>query len=263
MINPFILKKYLALTISAMVPLMCFYISSSYYGLYYGLGFLVLGLILSYIICSMLLKNPFTLMLEGRGFLTLDLSSTGIIIPFITNLNPKEKRFIIGRPNNKELEDIFDRNTVLQISEPIKLKKAMEEKDGILTIKLDKKAYNSARFSMLHYPVLIWNSQLNSLLTKDFLSDNEKSMFAEHTVLYLHQKTKQLIDASTNFGRHVVDLLKPKNEFLKSGWVWVIIIGALIVIAFMFAPKIVSMFQSQLGGTGVLENLNQPSGRLP
>lgn len=269
MINPFILRKYLALTLASMLPLMAFYVSSSYYGLYWGLGFMMLALLLGFFMATALLKHPFTIMIEGKGFLTLDMTSTGIIVPFITHLNPRQKKFLWGSFGGKTIEDIFDRNAVIQISEPIELREikelnkiypAMEEKDGVLTLRLDKKAYNSARFALQHFPVLIWNSQIESLLTKDFLSNNEKEMFTEHTILYLHQKVKQLIDTSTNFARHVVDTLKPKNQFLSSGWFWVLIIGVILVISIMLAPKIIAQFQGQLGSS-ITSALNQPIGR--
>lgn len=233
-------------------PTLAFTIVLEMYNFWYALIALVVTLFTSMMIGIAVLKNPFSSILEGKGLLTFNMDSTGILQPFIVGLNAP---YIKGRLKGEAIEDIFDRNAVLQMNEPIELNpdSTNVKIDGNkFTFTLDKTAYNRARFQMLHFPVLIWNNQLKTFITKDFLSGQEKSLYSEHTTLYLTKKVEELINTNKNFARAVVDLLKPKGSWASSWIFWVILIGGIILVAVILMPKIVEM----LGNSGVGDSVS-------
>lgn len=248
MINMFKVRRYIALILLPIFVVILFYIGALYYGLIYGLVFMGVGIILNLFLGSIILMNPFTKMLEGKGLLALNLDSTGIIRPFIVGLHSP---YIKGTLNKKEINDVFDRDTVFQIAAPIKNKKKAEIKEGGgIKIELDEKNYNEGRFALFHYPVLIWNEQMNSILTKEFLSEAEKDAFAMHGILYLNRKVEELTTVMRDFGRYVVELLKPKSDWYKSKWIWIIAIVLMVLLVVLFLPAVLKNF-------GV--NLSMPS----
>lgn len=238
MINVFKVKKYCALMINSFLSAILMFIGFTYYGIFGGLGFLFVGVLLGVLLGNIFLNNPFTEMLEGKGILTLNIDSTGIIRPFVVAV---DSPYIRGFFNKKPVNDVFDRESVNQLATPKKAETSLEQlEDGGVKITLSEKDYNAGRFALFHYPVLIYNSQINNIITKDFLSDQEKSTFAEHGVLYLNRKMEELTSAMLNFGRYVVETLKPKSSIFENKWFWVVLIGALVIMGFMFAPAIIS-----------------------
>lgn len=111
-----------------------------------------------------------------------------------------------------------------------------------LKIELDELEMNKARFALFHYPVLIYNEQLGTVVTKDFLSEQEKISFAEHGVLYLNRKMEELTSVVRDFGRYVVELTKPQGgSIFTKWWVWVIVIILVALLVIMFAPSVMKV----------------------
>ncbi len=245
MLNLFVVRKYAAILLSGFLSVIFFVIGDMYYGFLYAFGFLGIGLILSVLLGTVLLRNPFTSMLEGKGILAFNFDSTGIIKPFIVALQPP---FIRGKLGKENVIDVFDRATVWNLTPPVEnATPAKFNEDKTIDINLSEKDYNKARFGLFHYPVIIYNEQIKSLLTKDFFSDSEKDAFAEHGVLYLNRKLEELTSVVRDFGRYVVELTKPKSSFLQSKWVMFIVIGVLAVVIAMFAPYIWTAIKGGLG----------------
>jgi uncharacterized membrane protein (DUF441 family) len=246
LINPFIVRKYAALLIAPLLSTIFFFIGFTFYGLWWGVGLLFVGLLMSVFLGNMLLKNTFTDLLEGKGILVLDMNSTGVIRPFLVSvLNP----MIEGNYKGKRIQDVFNRKAVYNLAAPKKVAKskgkAVANITGGLDITIDEEEYNRGRFSLFHYPVLIYNSQLKSIVTKDFLADQEQTYFIEHISLYLSHKVRDLSSNVTHFARHVIESLKPKTA-LQANWVfWVaVVLVGILVIALL--PKIIGLF----GGSG-------------
>lgn len=240
MINPFVVKKWGAILLSGLFTVIAFFIGLSFYNFLYALIFMGGGLIISGVIGNLLLDNPFRSMLEGKGVLCLNIDSTGIIRPFIMSV---KSPYVEGKLNNSLKSDVFDRDTVYNLAAPQvagKIQKG-KGKDGEirLAIVLNEEEYNKGRFALFHFPAIIFNEQINSIITKDFLSNEEKIAFAEHGVLYLNRKMEELTSAIRDFGRHVVENLKPKGLNLNSGVVTIIIIIMVIVLLIFFAPKLI------------------------
>ena len=252
MINPFIMKKYAALTLCGVVTTLLYAIGTMFYGLWIGVATFMIGLFLTVILGNLFLKNPFSIMLEGKGLLAINLDSTGILRPFIVKVNSP---YIQGKLGKNNIDDVFDRGTVMQLAVPeintIPAEPITEgENKGGIKIELSEKEYNKGRFALFHYPVLLYNEQIKSVITKDFLSEMEKDSFAEHGVLYLNRKMEELTSVTRDFARHVVESLKPKGSIFANKWVWIIIIVFSVILIIMFFPAIVESIGSTAGGFG-------------
>ena len=256
MLNMWVVRKWGGLMLSSLITVICFYIGTLYYGLMVGIASMVLGLIFGMLMGSLMLNNPFRKMLEGKGIMVFSLDSTGVIRPFIVGI---QSPYIKGRFNKKPVNDVFDRSTVLNLATPKEVgKKAKVTDEGGVEIKLSNEDYNKGRFGFFHYPVLFWNDQIKSIITKDFLGDTEKQVFAEHGVLYLNRKMEELTSAVRDFGRHVVELTKPKESFWANKWVWVIVAVLVGILVFLFAPVLIDAI-SKVGitaGSGYEEAVN-------
>lgn len=240
MINTFIFKRITALAVSGFLTTTLFFIAGQYYGLFWGIAFFLVGLLLSVVLGSIILLNPFTRMLEGKGVLAINIDSTGILRPFIVSL---QSPYIKGKLNKRPINDVWDRETVMQMAAPKKAAaKAIPTEDGGIKIELNELEYNKARFALFHWPVLIYNEQVGSVLTKDFLSTQERDTFAEHGVLFLNRKVEELTHIIRDFGRYVVELTKPKSEWYKNPWLIGFIIFLIIVLAVLFIPPILGNF---------------------
>lgn len=123
-------------------------------------------------------------------------------------------------------------------------------RENVNIIDLDEKEYNAGRFALFHYPCLIFNDQIKSILTKDFLSGQEKEAFAEHGILYLNRKMEELTSVVRDFGRHVVELTRPKKSLFSNWWVWAIIAVFVVVLLAMFAPAVITAIKGVSGNVG-------------
>lgn len=254
MINPIVIKKWGSLLLVAFLSSITFFVGLLFYGTLGGIGFLLASLIISLPLANVMLKNPFSSMLEGKGILVFNLDSTGIITPFIVGVNSP---YVKGRMGRKDVSDVFDREAVHQLAEPVVSENKVELRNGRFILDLDAASYNEKRFALMHYPVLFYNAQLQSFLTKDFLSMNEKDSFAEHGVLYLNRKVEELSTAMLNFGRYVVESLKPKTDLFKNPWLWVILGIVLVGLAIFFLPDLLSGFS---GATSAATGAVQTAG---
>lgn len=258
-INPFVIKKWGALFLVGFISVLGYMIGIMQYKNHLmAIAISMACMLIGMLGANMLLINPFRSMVEGKGILVFDLNSTGIIRPFIVTVNPP---YIRGRLGRKPVDAVFNRKTVMNLKTPISINKSADyivegEKKGGIKIELSEEQYNSGRFGMFHYPVLIWNSQIDSVVTKDFLSEQEKDIFAEHTVLYLNRKMEELTTSVREFARHVVDQMKPRGKMLgRWGWVvWVIVIALMILLVAMFAPAVWDIITG--GGTEVVDSIS-------
>lgn len=214
-------------------------------GFIWAIVFMFGGLLLSVVIGTILLNNPFQLMLEGKGLLTGTLDSTGIIKWFIVGL---QKPYVRGMVDDGEVTDVFNRDAVFMMSPPQKAEKPAEVKeDGGLTINLTEKEVNTSRFGMWQYPVFLWNGQNKTMITKDFLAKHESDMMARHNIIFLNRKVEQLSEDVKNFARHVVELHRKGKPKLTAGWIIIIVIVLLAVLAWLFAPALIDAFSGVYG----------------
>ena len=243
MVNMQKIKKWAALWINATFPLLSYIILDFIYDDYwYALAGAAAGTILGLVIAWAMLKNPFTAMVEGSGLLVLDMNSTGVIQPFLCRIRlPK----IFGKLHGATKIDVWDRDLTHMFGQPIKVEEKVEVlEDGSMKLPdLSREEYSKARFSLWHYPVLIWNEKLQSFLTKDALSTTEKLMFAEHSAYAQNIQLQILNDRLEKLTRTFLDALRPVLDFLKKPWVWIVMLLVVGGLAVIFLPDIMSGMQ--------------------
>jgi hypothetical protein len=252
MINLFIIRKWAALLFVGMFSAIGFAVGMIFYNFMIGLITLLVCLLVSVLGANLMLKNPFSDMLEGKGILVINLDSTGIMQFF--NLSVQNP-YIKGKFQGKEIQDVFNRDAVMQMIPPGKQQGVIMELDDDKNVylKINRNEFNRGRFGFNQYPVLIYNAHLKTLLTKDFFSANEKTAFAEHGLLFLNRKVEDLTTVMRDFARYVVESTRPlKAWFEKKNTIIVIIVVILLigVLAFMFGPRIMQALQG--GGLGTI-----------
>lgn len=239
--NPFVLKKYSALIVASSLSTVAFFIGVKFFSLMVGIGAFLGAMLVSVFLGTILLKTPFNVMLEGKGLLCFDMNSTGMIVPFNISL---QAPYMQGEYKGQNIKDIFDRAAVFQLSPPVNNSQPLkEDKDRNVTITLDQDKFNSAKFALYQYPVLVWNDNIKSLVTKDFFSEMERDAFAEHGVLYLNKQVEELNNHLLNFGRYVVENLKPATAWYKNKWVIIVLVIAFIIFLVLFAPAVIEQFK--------------------
>jgi len=267
--NPYTFKKYTAFILCGFMPVCIFFFIMSFYkNFWWSLTGTMVGVLMGLLMGCLLIKNPFSSMLEGNGLLVFDFSSTGILQPFIMRL---DQPYIKGRLNGKDIADIFDRNCVFNLAPPEKqpqrpwwkfwvkpsinwdsdkkeaildtkevMTAVVDSKNDIMNVKIDLDKYHKSRFGMMQWPVLLYNSQIHSLITKDFIGDQEKFVFSEHMLLYLNRKLEELNSLMRDFVRYIIEQLKPKSGLFEGkGWlIWIILIVFFIAMALLFGKPI-------------------------
>lgn len=256
MLNPYTVKRWMAVLQATLLGTVGYVVTAYFYGPVYAVGGFAIALLLTLFIGGMLLRSPFTDMLEGKGILVFNMDSTGIITPFIVKINSP---FLKGRVQGKEVKDIFDREAVYQLAQPEKSTTAAEIRPDGLHISLTQTAYNEGRFALHTWPVLIYNHQIGSIVTKSFLATKEHEAFAKHGILYLNRKVEDLTSYVRDFARHVIETLKPRGEgWLTSKWGIIIMVAGIGLLLLLFAPAIMDGISGFIGrGT---ETLSQSTG---
>jgi len=246
MLNPFVLKKYAALVLACILSTMSTLVVIMYYGIVWGICAFIVSILISLLLGSVLLSDPFRKLVEGKGMLVFNMDSTGVMEPFIVEVLPPN---ITGVFRGQQINDSFDRAAVGQLNLP-KVGKAWQSNDedgDYLNIQLTKNQFNSARMGLYSYPVLIWNDNLKTLLTKQFLSDLETKSLAQHGVLYLVRVLQNLSNDVRNFGRYIVDQMKPNKGLMSNWWVWLLILAFVGLFAIMIIPKLIPALSGALG----------------
>lgn len=237
MFNPFVMRKYAAMLAGPLLTTVFFYVGVVFYNLWVGLGLMFVGLLLAVLIGNLLIDNPFRRMLEGKGLLAFSLDSPGVIRPFNVGLDDP---YIRGKAGRQKVQDIFDRDAVFQLSPPQEAKTTSSTNEkGETVISFTPDELNKNRFAFFHYPVLIWNNQIKQFITKEFFANSEKDAFAEHGVLYLNKQVEDLNSHLLNFGRYIVEQLKPASSIFANKWVIIAIVVVLVILGIMFAPVII------------------------
>jgi len=252
MFNPFIAKKWAVIILTPAISAFMFYIGIYYYGLTGGIAFVFVGMLLTSLLTIMLLKNPFTDIVEGKGVLAFAFSSTGIWRPFVVKTAPP---FLFGTVAGKKIKDIFDRKAAFSLTKPTVVSKPLEKitkgpNAGGIRIEISEEDYNNSRNAMYHWPMLIYNEAIGSFIPKQYFMDLERNAFAEHSILFLLKELQDLSYNVKDFGRHVIDQLRPKLKISNSIIFWILLILGLGVAAVFFGPDLLSMISGAAGQAG-------------
>jgi len=174
------------------------------------------------------------------------MTSTGIINMFLIKMKNGN---IVGKLHGVEVSDIFDRETVFTMKSPVMVKDVATIDDkGNINFTITTPEYNASKFQIYSYPTLIYNSQLGSLLTKEFLSKQEKATMIDHVLLRINKELPQLELTLRNFSRSVIDSMM--SALGGGSWLlWVLVGIVVVVLGFMFVPQLIDQ------GSGVATNV--------
>lgn len=218
-------------------------------------------------IAPKLIDHPMMKMIEGDGLLVLTFDSTGRIDPFIAKVaHPWLRGWFKGR----EVETIFDRDNTLYLTPP----KVVEARSSLLgktkamlrmgagasvppershapapasvqdpdieelVLRIPKAERDSVMFGFGSFPVLIYNKNMETFLSKTALSNMEKNAFIKHQVIYLNKKVEELTRHLRDFARYIVEQTKPKGGLGVFGkwWLWLMVFVVIIVLVMLVLP---------------------------
>lgn len=245
MINIHVLKKYSAFVITGVLPTSIFMM----FLIPYGLNTAMIGAGLSVILCifisDWLLSHPFRKMMEGKGLLTIMMSSKGVLALKILGLSNDK---IVGIINGKSVDVKYENNLIHTLPVPTQgetYKLIKDDKTGKEYMLISQDNFRQYRFGFEQYPVLIYNEITGQLLTKEFLGDSEKQLMS-HLIFNANDTAKQLNKSVLAFSRTVVD-----KEREGQGFDWRILmfwfIG--IVIVMFIGYMLYKTFMSGDGGS--------------
>ncbi len=252
MVNPFNIKEKLAFVLAGFIPVVVgvlIYIQTEDF-LLFGVG-CILSICIGCFLYPFIIKNPFSEMLKGKGYLVFVIDSVGIIDPFLVY---KDGNFL----KNKEykIESVFNRNMTTYIKAPQKIKQN-KEINNILTIPTDNpKQYE---FGMLGFPCFIYSSILKSFISKDELSKKEYHLLTNHLLLNIQSKIDKMRENDTTILRYYSDKFFSSNGILgflsnPSTIIWGFII-VLIVIILIFGPQFITKLQQPVTDTAIATSL--------
>lgn len=246
-LNPYTLKRMMATCVLPIVVCICWQAGMMYGGILWSIVGLFVGVFFNMVVAKRLLSNPFSSMLEGQGILAFDINSSGFIQIFNMVVMPPK---VTGVLNGKEINDVFDRNSMFRIAPPSEMGTATPKKDGGWTLEVDEAQYNQNKFAVAHYPCFVYNSATRTCLTKEALSTLEMRQMAEHNVLALLEETRQLNTNTRNLARTSIDLFANMGGFMqgiKDNLIWIVVIIGLLVAVYLGWPYI-SQFMGNVGG---------------
>ena len=233
-VNFYKVKKWGAGAMMSFMPVMTFLLMIIFTDLIQSIIAILMVIPVSIMLGFRLMNHPVMQYLEGNGLLVLTFDSTGTIDTFLVNVkNP----YISGEYRCKKTETIFDRNSIFYMGAPQKINGIPEDNPNyeILKLQIPKKDKNEHLFGFQHFPVLIYNKNLETFLTKELLANIEKDTFVKHMILYLNRKVEDLTSSLRDFARHIIEQTRPKKSFLDSlgamKWIMlIIVIGVLLAI---------------------------------
>lgn len=203
MINPYIIRKYLAYLLLGTMPMCAIVFGISQYGLYKGIIIASGTMLVCAFLTNVLIDNPFRRMLEGKGLLVIGLDSTGVLDFHVLGVsNGRLTGNIIG----KKIYEPYDQNLIHTLYQPkVHLDGyVMHEKEEEELMIVDMRKFRQFKFGFNQYPVLLFNKVTRKLMTKEFIGGNER-MMASHLVYVASERAKDLNATMLNFSRTVVD----------------------------------------------------------
>ena len=210
MINPFVVRKYLAYLLLGTMPLIGFVVGLLYYGLTNALLICAVTLLLCTVLANKLIVNPFTAMLEGKGILTVTIDSTGVLDFHVLGVGSGR---VFGNLFGTDINVPYDPNLIHTVYAP-----KVNDDGYYITSEADKVTYKTDteylvldmtkfrkfRFGFQQYPLLVYNKVTKTLITKDFLGDMEKKIVS-HLLFVANERGKDLGRSMLGFSRAVVD----------------------------------------------------------
>lgn len=241
MVNAFQIKRIMGLGVAAFVPFaLCLFVLVLTQNLLIAAFMGMVAVPLMVFLGSAFLMTPFRSMLEGAGILVFDITSSGIIKPYIAY--PKMPNLDINVDGNF-FRSVYNRSIGMYLKGGAIAR--MDDTGETIKFELPKDDYSKSYFALADKPILFWNSKLNTFLTKEVLAEKENKLMIENTALQTLDQARGMRKDLHELTRTVVDQFKPNGlgELLKNPWFIVIVVAITLFLIFMFvAPQLPKFF---------------------
>lgn len=244
----FVFKKLLGLFLVGALPLLVF--SSSYVLagadllLSLALGFSVLFV---FVLVShfFVITHPLLKLIETNKLPVMTIDSNGVIRWYLATPKPPEISFFNGFKTISQLISRFStfyllapQNATLKVDGDV-VQVVDENNNKVASFKKSEAITN--RFDFFGMPCFLYNSHLETLLTKDFLHQQEKNLFAEHNALYITRKVEEISQNAKLNADYAIALLG-RAKFNIPDWVKWVLVGLLLVgIAYVAYPHVMKL----------------------
>lgn len=235
---PYKIKKTFGFALTGMIPLFVFVVCGLLQmPILESMIFALLAVLASAFVGMAIIHHPLLDIIEGRGLLTISLSSTGISRIFNTRVIAGTQLAL--KVNGKWYSQMYNR-TIGWYLNKVEKAQAINTEGGLeLKLPTEKKAINTWAFE--GRPMLIWNEKAESFLDKETVAEMENTIMTENLSLGLMNQVNKLREDMHQFTRHFSDLFNPSflKELLSSPWARAIGVILLVIIIGMFlAPEI-------------------------
>jgi len=254
MVNMYKVKFLGAMLAMAFVPTLVFFGILLAKGFWFALIFYLLAIGVMWLVVQRFVRHPLLNFLFGEGVLTFIYDSKGIVFPVLSKLTADSVEIVTEQGVDNAP---FDRDCIVYVSEPIKegklLKGKIEEKGkekDVQILVFPEEAWKY-RFSFMTFPAFLYNQNLGMFLTKDWLGEQEKTVFRKHALLEFLHKIKDLSKYLRDFARYVITAMEVKKEPIWKKiplWVIALIIIILLVGYFVFAGNLQGTVAGAIGG---------------
>jgi len=252
--NIYKLKFLASQLVMAFIPVLVFFMFLLLKGFWWALLMFLVSIGFAKLLADRLIRHPFLGFLFGEGVMTFTYDSKGIMFPILGKLT-KDSVEIVTSENQIDSSP-FDRNCIVYISQPIEGKimtgilkeKEQEKRVKVLIFPEEEWKY---RFSFMQFPAFLYNENLGMFLTKDWLGEQEKTVFRKHALLEFLHKIRDLSMYMRDFARLVVELSRKKKPWYSwiLGNIWIILA---IVVILMIAYLVLK------GGAGISAGIVSP-----
>jgi hypothetical protein len=196
------------------------------------------------ILSNLVSSTAWVKIVESDKMLCLNISSTGIIEPYLLDAEPP---YAVGKLKGKVKRLFFDRiGAIYYLLNPRKAE-VVEEKNEVV-MRFDKTKYNSMRFDLSGVTTFIYNEQLDNFLTKDFFADKEQQLFLKNQAFSVHNQLESINNDLHYYASYVNEKLL-KKKLLGIDPMWLIIGAMILVVVVFFGPQIVDLINSVIGKT--------------
>jgi len=237
------LKKIGILIASSLLPLVAFLILIllRFDLLTAAVVCILIGLVFV-LIAHKITDSPFLRMFEGKTFGVITFDSRGKIDFFDVAL---EGDSFVGYFMGKKIESPFNSNFFWRISDVFK-KGKMQVEGEKMVLTLYKENFNRSVFKT-DFPILVWDKQLNSFITKDWLHTQEKKDMWFTKAFELKKEIIEYNRSASTITKLIVDMIGARLK--QQSWIiWFIVLVVIGYILWQFWPVINNML------TGTIES---------
>jgi hypothetical protein len=244
-------RRWAIYGISAIIPL-----TVMWFGILFGLDPMpatVLGFtsaIISVFLSNIISVNALTKAREDAKLLCMTFDSRGSLYLYTAELD-KTKPLINLPDFNKKF--FYSRNIIQRLVfalNPPQVKIDENQETGDLTVKIPKDDRYNSSFAFEGVQVILYNRNINNILTKDYLRQREEGMFLENQLNVTNMELDRLVNLTEQYTQTFIQKFF-KKDTAQNMLIILIIIIIILVGFFVVKPAIEPLI------SGTAQNLGQ------